>query len=483
MRIVAVAISLLIASAAHSTAYGTSSYTILVSKPTHDDAAWKQVVDALVKKHEAKVIVYEGDVTAALPQLKEQFPRYTCFVATPAEATREFVGKVHRLTRQLDSDPYTDTTWGILTGYDAANALKIAQHSEPLTIHKVASGTELAMEMIEEGKWYCELKKGKSVSKRPGEKAVESTGPQDSTKALVESLTDYKADLFVTSGHATERDWQIGYTYRNGYFKSKAGQIWGEDTDGKKHPIVSDNPKVYLPIGNCLMGNIDGLDAMALAWMNSVGVRQLVGYTVLTWYGYAGWGCLDYFIEQPGRYTFSEAFFVNQHAMIHRLETYFPDNARDNLDANNRMIRRPTPSPAATAAKLTMQDCYGLLYDRDTVAFYGDPAWQARMATPKTGTLAYEQTLTEKDGAYTLTITPNRGADSFKPVNINGAQRGWRPIVALLPHRVKDVQVIEGGDLNPTITDDFILIPNPRTCDPARTYRVTFKARPLVTAQ
>ncbi len=37
------------------------AYTILVSKPTHDDAAWKQVVEVLVKKHEAKVIVYEGD--------------------------------------------------------------------------------------------------------------------------------------------------------------------------------------------------------------------------------------------------------------------------------------------------------------------------------------------------------------------------------------------------------------------------------------
>ena len=36
----------------------------------------------------------------------------------------------------------------------AANALAIAKHAEPLTVHKVASGTELAMEMIEEGQWY-----------------------------------------------------------------------------------------------------------------------------------------------------------------------------------------------------------------------------------------------------------------------------------------------------------------------------------------
>ncbi len=472
IRTASFVLALTFASAVHA----GPAYTIVVSKETHADPGWKQVVDALAKKHDAKVIVFDGDVATALPQLKEQFPRFTCFVARPTEAGKEFVANVHRITRQLDADPYTDTTWGILTGYDAANALRIASHSEPLTIHKVASGTELAMDMIEEGKWYCELVKGKSVSKKAGESAVEKIGEADSTKALVDSLTQYKPDLFVTSGHATEHDWQIGYRYRNGYFKSKAGQIWGEDTTGKKHPIVSENPKVYLPIGNCLMGHIDGLDAMALAWMNSAGVHQMIGYTVPTWYGYAGWGCLDYFVEQPGRYTFAEAFFVNQHAMIHRLETYFPENTKDILDENDRPTKRPVVGEAAVKAKLTAQDCVGLLYDRDTVAFYGDPAWQARMAAPKAGTLAYEQTLTEKDGVFTLEIKPNRGADSFKPVNINGAQRGWRPFVACLPRRIGKVQIIEGADLNPTITDDFVLVPNPRTCEPSRVYKVVFRA-------
>jgi hypothetical protein len=37
---------------------------------------------------------------------------------------------------------------------------------------------------------------------------------------------------------------------------------------------------------------------------------------------------LDYFVEQPGRYTFVEAFFANQHSLIDRLETNFPGNAR-----------------------------------------------------------------------------------------------------------------------------------------------------------
>jgi len=41
------------------------------------------------------------------------------------------VAGVHRLTRELDDDRYTDMMWGILTGFDAAGALRIAKHAEP----------------------------------------------------------------------------------------------------------------------------------------------------------------------------------------------------------------------------------------------------------------------------------------------------------------------------------------------------------------
>ena len=80
--------------------------------------------------------------------------------------TREWVSKIHQLTRNLDEDPYTDTIWGILTGYDAANALSIAKTNKPLTIERVASGTEVALENCVEGIWYSELNKGKIVQKK-----------------------------------------------------------------------------------------------------------------------------------------------------------------------------------------------------------------------------------------------------------------------------------------------------------------------------
>jgi zinc protease len=181
---------------------------------------------------------------------------------------------------------------------------------------------------------------------------------------------------------------------------------------------------------------------MALAWMNSAGVHQMIGYTVPTWFGYAGWGCLDYFVEQPGRYTFTEAFFANHHALVYCLEN----------DAGNQR---------------------GLQFDRDAVAFYGDPAWAARMAD---GPCAYEQELRINHGVYTFKIRGNRGADSFKPINKNGSQRGWRPIVEILLYRLKDIEIVDDGGLKPVVADDFILIPNPREYDPSRQYEIRFKA-------
>ena len=72
-----------------------ATYAVVVSKATREHAEWSNVVDALVKKHAAEVITYGADMADTLAALQELHPRYTCFVARPAEATRQFVADVH----------------------------------------------------------------------------------------------------------------------------------------------------------------------------------------------------------------------------------------------------------------------------------------------------------------------------------------------------------------------------------------------------
>lgn len=420
-------------------------YVIVQSESTASDREWQEVLETLRSKHaelDPLVLVYKRHPKEILERLSEIEPRYTCFLSPHGEVDPAFVADIHKLTRALDQDPYTDTFWGILTGYDKDNALAIAGHSVPLQVEKVLSATEIAMEKIVEGYWYDELRENHYVRKRRGGEAEELECPSDTTAILVAALNEYEPDLLVTSGHATARNWQIGYGYKNGTFRSENGAIYGVDLQGGRHAVDSGNPKIYLPIGNCLMGSIPDENAMALAWMNSAGIVQMIGYTVPTWFGYAGWGVLDYFLEQPGRYTLTEAFFANQQALVHALET----------EQGNQT---------------------GLKHDSTVVAFYGDPAWQARMAE---GPLHYGQKLVIEDDVYKFTITPQNGADSFAPVSENGSQRGGRPIIQFLPHPIGEFELIEGQDLDPVIADDFILVPNPGTCDPERNYTISFRA-------
>jgi zinc protease len=231
-----------------------------------------------------------------------------------------------------------------------------------------------------------------------------------------------------------------------------------------------------MPVGNCLMGHIDRPDCMATAWMNSAGVCQMFGYTVETWYGYMGWGVMDYFVDQPGRYTFNEAFFANEQALTWRLATYFPELLNVDLPAAEVEKLSVKVTDQAVAAGLTADDARGLLYDRDTVAFYGDPAWVARMADrPK----YFDQTLKVKGDTCTFTIRPSRGADSFQPAETNGSQRGGRPFIAFLPRRVGEVKIVSGAELNPVVTENFILVPNPGVCDVTKNYQVVFAAKTI----
>ncbi len=431
----AVVASLMLLAVLPAAARPGAEYAVVVSADTLRDPAWAAVVGELEAGRRADRVVWSGSVTGSLARLREIRPRYACFVARPAEVSREFVAQVHRITRALDDDPWGDCLWGILTGFDAANARAIARTRAPLTVRRALGGTAISLDRFDSGIWFDEGRVGHAVEKDRYGGLLERTVPPDTTSHIVEELNRGDVDLVVTSGHATEREWQIGYTYTNGSLRSHGGRLYGVDTKGRRFEVRSPNPKVYLPVGNCLMGHMDGPDAMALAWMNAAGVRQMIGYTVPTWFGYMGWGVLDYFVEQPGRFTLAEAVFANQQALLRELQ----------LDPHSR----------------------GHRFDRDVVAFYGDPAWEARLAPRE---LDWEQGLEMENDVWTFTVRPRRGEASFR--------RGTRPFFQWLPQRIRAAHLIEGREWQPVIADDILLVPRPPSEGPAQPIRVVFRVVP-----
>ncbi len=423
-----------------------ADYAVIVSKATAKDEAWRDVATKLVEKHKAGLVVFDQSPEELKQRLGgKDAPRWICWVARPQELGALPVAQMHRLARGLDDDPYMDCRWGIISGRDASVAARVVEEEKTLVIRHVGGGTSFAADCVERGQWFSEFKAREFWVKEPGGKAVMKQGEADSTASIVKFLNEGKPDCFLTSGHATEHDWQPGYKYRNGTFGHRDGVLLGKALDGKEHAVDSPNPKVYLAIGNCLMGNIPATDdCMALAWIGSGGARQMIGYTVPTWFGYAGWGVLDYFIEQPGRYTLQEAWMANQLALSWKLGSLKPE------------LLAESPKPGSSSGT---GDAAGLLHDRDVTVFYGDPKWEARLAP---GPLRWRESLVENPpGDFTWTITPQAGKETFAPVDTNGSQRGGRPMVLLLPRRFDSIELLEGAAWKPVAGDDFILLPNP----------------------
>jgi len=397
------------------------SYAVVIHQETFADPNWRPVAETLLSRHNGKIVTWDDDIAKVLAGLRAIFPRYACFICTPEQATREFVRDVHRLTRRLDDDPYTDVIWGILTGYDAGNALQVARCNEPLVAGRLLTATVGApLDSYDAGVMFNELEP--NTYWRKSATGIEKMScPTDTTEMIVNALNKEAPDVFITSGHATERDWLPGYGYRSGVFKCDDAGLYAVDTQGRRYDVASPNPKVHLAIGNCLIAHIPDRQCMALALMRSAGVRQMLGYTIPTGNGYGGWGVKDYFSElQAGRFTLAEAHYANGLALIHELE-------KRNLNTD----------AAADSHR-------GLPGDRDTVVLYGDPAWPVRIP-PRP--LPWTQTVKEKDGHYRFTIETHVRSD-------------WdnRPVIELLPHRIHDVRIIEGAELEPVIGDNFILV-------------------------
>lgn len=67
-------------------------------------------------------------------------------------------------------------------------------------------------------------------------------------------------------------------------------------------------------------------------------------------------------------------------------------------------------------------------------------------------------------------------------MNRNGVQRGHRPFVAFFDQRLGPAEILSGEEWNPVVTDNFILVPNPPSNQPAKPIEITFRAQTLPSA-
>lgn len=463
----------------------TADYVVLVSKATQSKPEWMKVADALVQKRNAKLVVYDASVEKSLSAIKQASPRLMALVAPPEEIDRVLVNSLHRVTRQLDDDPYGDCIWGIVTGYTATDAMRIVNTTAPLTIKRAEATTNVdwsrfsnSMVITDWGPFEVLEQEG---YKEPQKEAYPQTD-QGMAFKFAEYWQQQKPQLLVSSSHATQYNLEMPFgkgaiiSYGNQFhvlnmtqFKQYASFLKGVLFEGKEEelkafieeakPAVMEpnaESKVWVAAGNCLFGDAKKTpNSMVITALSNYGCNQLVGYTVPTWYGTGGWGTLSLFFQNHDDSSLAEAWYLNNQFILSKTSKQYPKLMNVSFNAPDmKSLKDVDPEflPAMTEANEGVgKDQMGLVHDRDVVAFYGDPAWVAKLDESN-----------QKSPWHIVWKTSGHPADGFI-ISANKEHKGRFGI--WFPSRMgaKKATVIIGETSKPIeeiglLTNDFLLI-------------------------
>lgn len=462
-----------------------SDYAIVAGPGIADDPAWSEVVAALRQSHPgAALLSYTEAPDEALPALRELAPRYVAFVDRPEQIGRDYIIALNRMARAVDGDSYDDYLWGVVTGYNAAAARRMVEAArEPLTVRSAVS----TLREVGCGKWFDafayvdDRTPGLCGEKRPGADSVThymttrtlADGRPDLLRCFCDFYAAYDPDLITTASHATERNLEMPFSVGN--LRARDGALYADFPEGPEPLHETGKRRVFLPIGNCLIGNVNRTrESMAVAWMNSAHAAAMMGYVVPTWYGRNGWGGLKYWLTTPGRYTLAEAFYLNRQDMLHWLDEQLPavrgrafPYPGDDFDWE-RMVAQAD----STAGRHLTDDELGFFFDRDVLACYGDPAWEVRLRKLP-AERDFEVTQRRVGSQYEITVTtaPDFSAarmagDRFKEEHV-----GDLPFSCFFPERLKNPRLAEGQMWHAAVDENFLLVYDPGF-EPGRSYRI-----------
>ncbi len=469
---------------AASAGAGAADYLVLVSKTSANDPAWKNVGDKLAAKHAGTCEIWDGTEAGLLATLKNSHPRFLAIVAKPAQFSAPTVRKINRATRAVDDDPWTDCRWGLITGNTAADALRLVDTTKPLIIQRALTTTGINLGLVDSGLTLSDGGKGGFTRKLPGQAPTNgSWSEKDDAGGTVAMFAECwntgAPQLLVTSSHATQFNLEMPFglgliashggkfhvltmQQRNGFAKFLGGAMFTGDTaelgkwiDDTKAPTLKDSnePKVWVASGNCLIGDAKGTsESMVVTALSGAGFRQFVGYVVPTWFGRGGWGTSGLWQASRGGLSLAEAFYLNQQMLVDETITRFPGAEKVVFDSEDIETGLKTDKPfiegLQTLEKGGMKmekDVVGLIHDRDVVAFWGDPLWEARF-DPKRSPHPLQSTWRKAADCLTLTLVASADYEGNFPL--------------CLPERMDhpELEVPAGAKVDAIVADDFLLI-------------------------
>lgn len=454
-----------------------SDYVVIAGKAVQGDSSWYAVVETLADKHQGKILSYRESPDELLQQLQQIHPRYVAIVEKPENLNRDYVIAMHRLSRKIDNDLYADFLWGIITGYDAQNAMQMVNNSSETLIVRDAVATIMEMHS---GKWFDKYAwvddhdKGLWGEKTSQEDSVVTyrIPPEEVLQKFYDIYAEYEPDLVVTAAHATEKNLEMPFSLGN--IKSKAGKLYADFPAGIQDLKESGKRKIYFAVGNCLIGNVNNTnESMAIAWMNSGNAAAMIGYVVTTWHGRNGWGGLKYWLTNPGRYSLPEAIFMNQQDLISQLnrwnpklpELEYPFDAGNEFEEGQKLITEAT-------GIIPDNDQLGFLHDRDVLAYYGDPKWDARLLEiPEESDYTVTSGIKGQKCIITITTSGNFSLERMKGDKFKQEHVLDLPFSYFFPERLNNPRLTTGQKWSVALDENFLLIYN-ADFEPEKTYTV-----------
>jgi hypothetical protein len=319
----------------------TYTYAVVISRTAYADAGWKAVADSLVKKHgrtASRLFTWNSSVTEVKTDLAAFMPTYIGFVARPVtECNTAFVTAASQLSRALDTDPYGDAYWGVITGFNASDALRAISESllvktvilasngvayePPLQRYYQALG--MPCESYTKTDYLFPNTAGQvySVEQRPENQQdrVNLVAKWLNAASLNISVSGRGTiagtfDCLITGGHGNINVWQMHYSNAGteGYLRSSNGQLSGAPYSGSSIAINSPTPKIYWHASNCLMAAPDNINNWVYAAFHTGHAVQLFGFIPEASTGdeFMAWGLFDRTTKFAGRYTLPQSHFI-----------------------------------------------------------------------------------------------------------------------------------------------------------------------------